>query len=190
MNKRKKGRAQRTCEYCGREFTVKPASKTVKYCSFECRCNNRSGPKIKMKCIICGKEYKVNPSVAKSRKMCSIKCKSIAFGKYQSGKNSSKWLGGKSFEPYCLEFNNYLKERIRERDNYACQLCNITAIKVKRKLHIHHIDYDKKNNRPENLISLCGKCHAKTGVHRAAWEWFFNLPIGEEFGNKFNNRRF
>ncbi len=39
------------------------------------------------------------------------------------GKDSSQWLGGKSFEPYGVEFNRKLKEQIRERDNYRCQQC-------------------------------------------------------------------
>ena len=34
------------------------------------------------------------------------------------------WKGGKSFEKYSLEWNKDLKEKVRKRDNYICQLCN------------------------------------------------------------------
>jgi len=30
-------------------------------------------------------------------------------------------------------------------------------------------DYDKKNNDPKNLISLCRKCHRKTSDDRNNW---------------------
>ena len=70
-----------------------------------------------------------------------------------SGRNNPQWLGGKSFEPYGLCFDKKLKENIRNRDGKSCQFCG--AIENKKKLMIHHIDYDKKNNDDLNLIKLC-----------------------------------
>ena len=79
----------------------------------------------------------------------------------KSGELSPVWNNGSSFESYGIEFNKPLKQSILERDNYTCQnpLCNIEKPK---RLHIHHIDYDKKNNISENLITLCINCHMKT----------------------------
>ena len=74
-------------------------------------------------------------------------------GKYV-GKNSPHWQGGISFEPYIPEFNKQLKELIRQRDNYKCQLCGMPEIENIRKLDIHHIDYIKKNCLPYNLTAL------------------------------------
>ena len=34
-------------------------------------------------------------------------------------------------------------------------------------------DYDKNNNKPENLISLCCSCHSKTNVKREYWIKYF-----------------
>jgi hypothetical protein len=88
----------------------------------------------------------------------------------RSGENHPNWwLGGKSFEPYGVAFNNVLKEQIRERDNYQCQECGYFQKDLGYKLPVHHIDYDKKNNVPLNLISLCKSCHSKTGYDRDNW---------------------
>ncbi len=34
-------------------------------------------------------------------------------------------------------------------------------------------DYDKRNNSPENLISLCASCHTKTNFSRNDWTEYF-----------------
>tara|TARA_B100001964_G_scaffold114969_1_gene128213 strand:+ start:6147 stop:6764 length:618 start_codon:yes stop_codon:yes gene_type:complete len=94
-----------------------------------------------------------------SRKKMSLK---------HSMENNANWKGGKSFELYGVEFNNKLKEQIRNRDQYVCRLCS--KKQEKRKHHIHHIDYDKQNNDPINLITLCIKCHLKTNFVRFGWE--------------------
>lgn len=36
------------------------------------------------------------------------------------------------------------------------------------------IDYDKDNLDPNNLISLCNSCHAKTNKNRDYWINLFN----------------
>lgn len=89
------------------------------------------------------------------------------------GKDHYNWQGGKSFEPYGLEFNNDLKEVIRNRDRRKCFICEISELDTREKLHCHHIDYDKTNNNPSNLISLCRSCHLKTNYHRQNWARYF-----------------
>lgn len=98
---------------------------------------------------------------------------------WAKGKKHWNWNNGSSFEPYGVEFNEKLKEQIRKRDNYRCQECFrhqdelYTKGGRKYKLNIHHIDYDKKNNKPENLISLCGNCHLQTNFGREDWIKYF-----------------
>ena len=58
-------------------------------------------------------------------------------------------------------FNEKLKDKIRYRDNYCCNICNKHQNELKYKLAVHHIDLDKQNNTFENLISLCRSCHTK-----------------------------
>ncbi|MCJ7635025.1 NUMOD3 domain-containing DNA-binding protein [Candidatus Bathyarchaeota archaeon] len=85
-----------------------------------------------------------------------------------SGKNSPNWLGGKSFEPYSTDFNERLKREIRERDNYACQLCG------KKGKTVHHISYNKNNNRKSNLCVLCNSCNVKVNVERPYYTRLFH----------------
>ncbi len=88
-----------------------------------------------------------------------------------TGKGNPSWEGGKSFEPYGLEFNNNLKKIIRERDNFECKICN--KKENKRKHCVHHIDYNKQNNDPKNLITLCQICHNHTNKNRSYWRKYF-----------------
>ena len=88
------------------------------------------------------------------------------------------WQGGKSFEPYTSEFNIILKESIRNRDGNRCQLCGVPQIECLRRLAVHHIDYNKKNNNSRNLISLCDKCHCGTNKKdRTYWENYFKKEM-------------
>jgi hypothetical protein len=47
------------------------------------------------------------------------------------------------------------------------------------KLHIHHIDYNKKNCNPNNLISLCMQCHRQTSYNRKDWINYYQNKIKE-----------
>lgn len=89
----------------------------------------------------------------------------------KGGEDHPTWQNGKSFEEYGMEFNKELKNKIRERDNYTCQECGKNE--TRRKLDIHHIDYNKKNNKENNLISLCRGCHIKTNFSRKDWIKYF-----------------
>ena len=97
-------------------------------------------------------------------------------GKHIREKNCN-WKGGISFEPYPLDWTDDLRESIRKRDNFICQLCGIHQDELNRKLHIHHIDYLKDNLDPQNLISLCNNCHQKTNFNRSYWINYFNKNL-------------
>ncbi len=93
------------------------------------------------------------------------------------GELSYGWKGGKSFEKYGKEFKLSLRNAIRQRDNYKCQLCGVSQMECIEKLSIHHIDYNKKNNSIQNLISLCRNCHGKANTNRDKWKKCFQEKL-------------
>lgn len=109
------------------------------------------------------------------RKKCS---------KNSKGENNPAWKGGMSFEPYTIEFNDELKELIRLRDGFRCQLCSCPQEENLRKLAIHHIDYIKKNCNLSNLISLCMSCHTKTQFNRSKWQEYFTNKLTKRVKKK------
>jgi hypothetical protein len=88
-----------------------------------------------------------------------------------SGEKSPSWQGGKSFEIYPIDWTKTLRISIRERDRYTCQICSDKQGDTV--FHIHHIDYDKRNCNPNNLITLCKSCHMKTNFGREYWIEYF-----------------
>ena len=96
----------------------------------------------------------------------------------QIKEKNPQWKGGISKLPYSIEFNKQLKYKIKERDKYTCQICNIiiknNMVNNKIQLIIHHINYDKQNCNEDNLISLCNSCHGKTTTeNRQYWKEYF-----------------
>lgn len=123
-------------------------------------------------------EYKIRASESKKGK------KSYNEEQYKKqNKNTLKkenhpaWKGGISYEPYNENFDIELKNKIKNRDNFKCQLC----MKEYNILHIHHIDYNKKNSNEKNLIVLCNSCHSKTNYKRKEYEKYFNIIIEEKY---------
>lgn len=107
--------------------------------------------------------------------------------------NNPAWLGGKSFEPYCPKFNNEFKNLIRIRDNFCCLNCGISEQKhiiiTRRKLSIHHIDYNKKNTCVQNCCTLCDSCNTKANKNRISWTKFFQLALSERYGYQYNETK-
>lgn len=71
---------------------------------------------------------------------------------------------------YSYEFLKIRKE-INKRDKHRCQICN------KNGKDVHHIDYNKKNNSQNNLITLCHSCHTRTNGNRDYWYSYFRSKI-------------
>jgi len=101
----------------------------------------------------------------------------------KKGKKHPNWQGGISSLPYSVDWTKDLKRAIRKRDQYTCQICGKEPA-----IDCHHIDYDKKNCNPINLITLCRSCHIKTNTNRKKWIKFFKTTpftiLGERKGVK------
>lgn len=52
----------------------------------------------------------------------------------------------------------YERQVVLERDGHRCKICNVAT-----KLMVHHITrYElTQDNRPENLVTLCNRCHKR-----------------------------
>ena len=99
-----------------------------------------------------------------------------------SRENHPRWKGGISTEPYCCEFTTPLKEFIKHRDGYRC--LNPECCKTKSLLHVHHIDYNKKNCEHTNLITVCISCNSKANTDREWHESWYKAIIYRRYGMK------
>ena len=120
--------------------------------------------------------YKVSE---KTRRKISLSIKqkwqSIAYRNKLSNANGSNWLGGLDARAYSFSFNCSLRTKIKERDRFTCQ--NPKCKGLSKLLHVHHIDYNKKNSNPNNLITVCAVCHAESGTNRSRWKRYYQNII-------------
>lgn len=70
-----------------------------------------------------------------------------------------------------------VKQYVRERDKYTCQICKADTIKKGTGLEVHHIIPRSHggSNKPSNLISLCKKCHNKVHSNNNDNKYFREL---------------
>ncbi len=92
---------------------------------------------------------------------CAMKEMSIRY----MGANHHNWRGGISYEPYChIWTDKEYKNSIKKRDGEKC--LNPDCWHKSKRLHVHHVDYNKKNCNPWNLITLCNSCNARANKDR------------------------
>ncbi len=109
-------------------------------------------------------------------------CSDISLERRQKiSKSVSLAMGGngisRRLNDYSIDFTERLKNKILKRDKNKCKECGLSKEKHYKKyntnLHIHHIDYNKKNCKENNLITLCLNCHNKTLFNRKDWTNYF-----------------
>ncbi len=94
-----------------------------------------------------------------------------------AGPKNPNWIDGRSKLPYPPEWTTRFRRSIRERDGNYCHYPGCDATKG---LCIHHIDYDKMNCNPLNLITLCNTHNVKVNGNRDYWEEYFSKYLGAE----------
>lgn len=92
-------------------------------------------------------------------------------GETHSKEKCHFWKGGIAYLPYPIDWNKALKRLVRERDKYSCRLCGKQQMDTT--FPVHHIDYNKNNCNPNNLITLCRNCHGKTNSKCEKWTSYF-----------------
>lgn len=177
---------EQVCQQCGAIFGSE---------KFLPLCRDCFDLKFITKCQNCGKPIKKNRKYIVNSKNYDILEDKIGFGRkrlqhrfiksemvYCSTKCAIEqekpyYYEGIGDEIYPSEFNETLKEKVRNRDNNKCQLCG-----AKWGLIEHHIDYNKENNEPYNIITLCMTCHPKTNFKRKWWVQLFSNYVIQWFG--------
>ncbi|MDE4908923.1 HNH endonuclease [Methanogenium marinum] len=68
-------------------------------------------------------------------------------------------------DKYGLKEWKQLRKVILARDGHRCRHCGAEEY-----LHIHHRDGDRTNDTPDNLITLCERCHSSVHAkERKSW---------------------
>jgi len=170
------------CDECGSGMEVQPHRLKNRYnnfCSRECYSRYRSqnyvrggnprwqGGSVDVECSICKSEFTVERSHynAVERHVCSKGCMSELLSNDFRGENHPLWKGG--HDPYYGPDWDSIRDKVRDRDGYACQICGVDEKDLHRGLDVHHIipkrkfDNVEESNRLNNLISLCNSCHKR-----------------------------
>jgi len=117
-------------------------------------------------CQECG-----NPKTKNDRELC-LSCAGV--------KRMTELYGDLTYHEYSRGWNEKYREKIRERDGRKCVLCGKTEKGNGRRLDVHHLDYDRRNIDPENLLVLCQHHHGKTNWNRPFWQQVFTEYRGRQ----------
>lgn len=127
----------------------------------------------------CGMQEKNNHFYGKKHSKKTI----LKLSEINMGENHPRWKGGISCEPYCDAWaDKEYKESIKERDGYKCLNPDCFGNCNHLSLTIHHIDYNKKNCKPDNLITLCRSCNARANTNRKWHKSWYRIIMARRYG--------
>jgi len=158
-------------------FTGRKHSKiTIEKIRMSCLGKGRpKGDEVVVVCKECGKEFKKPKRYKnKDKHFCSQDC----WHKWNKGENHICF--DETLQRDYIGFTEELKQTIRLRDN-VCQICGIEKNSDNRALSVHHIDCDKHNPNPTNLICLCESCHTKVHNNIKEWTGYLTRAIEEKY---------
>jgi intein/homing endonuclease len=179
------------CSYCGRIYLRKTKPTTeFNYCSVSCQLKHEYYLGIRDKDKIAQKAQKAALKKLKKHNWLNdiknrkrlkevqnteeyrlkmsknrVGKKNPMYGKY--GDKAGHYKGGSCKDKFGVSSYGVgwkmIKKKIKERDRYKCQKCGFKEEDCVQNLQVHHIVPYKctQDNSPENLITLCSKCHTK-----------------------------
>jgi hypothetical protein len=169
----KGGLLAKVCEVCGVNYSVKRAHANSRFCSRQCVGVSQRGQgrarlaPAALTCAECGANFTVPPSHAHRHRCCSIPCRDKQHAKRSAGEANANWRGGLSRLPYPWNFRE-ISAAIIERDGFACRAPDCRG--ADKRMTAHHINYDKSDCRPINLIALCSACNSRANFGRDQWQ--------------------
>lgn len=167
----------RICEQCGSEFLARQTELNRgggRFCRRECTYawrhgqNNghwKGGP-VECQCRTCGITFHIYAASFKAGegKYCSRKCLAEAKRTWV-GDRSPRWQGGTS-----TSVQGYIRVHSRDgnhRGEHRRIMEQIIGRALTRDEHVHHINHDRTDNRPENLVVLIKEEHLR--LHAEEW---------------------
>jgi hypothetical protein len=155
---------ERNCEECGAPFQTFPSRIKRgggRYCSRTCSWavslkngRGRYERTAEHKATMRAATADVKPTEAALAAAAAVNTKRLR------GPENPKWNGGVSYVNYGSGFGSKsLRAFIVARDK-VCQDCGVWDERP-RQMQMHHIDEDRDNHDPSNLVLLCVKCHNK-----------------------------
>lgn len=174
----KGGGSHLICESCGKDYYVKRYNSESRFCSSKCYGASQIGVKkekddnkyTKNICLVCNNEYEVISCHSHRSKTCSNECSRKYRSTISSGENNPSWSGGLSRMPYPYNWASISKSII-ERDGAICMNPNCGS--TDKRMTVHHIDYDKMNCDPLNLIAVCETCNSVANFGRQQWYEYY-----------------
>ncbi|MFF1834215.1 HNH endonuclease [Streptomyces sp. NPDC058231] len=168
----------RACVGCGTEMPNQQW-RHVRYCSPACKAQHPKTGTRKLAekgCEQCGTLFRPKSS---RRAYCSRGCANLVHAARMTGEGNSRFKDGSSYASWFRA----MRPLVLDRDGRRCVACKapetfmtfIRKGKVQQRttFHVHHVNEEVRDNRPENLVSLCSNCHA---VHHKStttpWPWF------------------
>lgn len=145
------------CLHCGKTgYYVLSDWKTRKFCSVKCKNTWRTEQNLaQLQCTYCGKQFKRKKSkLANSKSGLYFCCR--------KHKDLSQRIGGTIVPKHYGSGTSYaVSRRIgKEAHGTACSTCGYYDNICSGIVEFHHIDGNRNNNDPENLLPLCPTCHA------------------------------
>lgn len=148
----------KNCLVCETEFQTKPSLVKKgygKFCSRKCASStaiHERNPEnwVTVECAFCGSRFEKKRSALSGSKsglyFCNKDCKC----------NAQRIGGIREIMP--SHYGESKTDYSFARKDF-CEMCGYNNYPIH---HVHHIDRNKQNNSPDNLICLCPNCHSET----------------------------
>ena len=107
--------------------------------------------KIVKKCPVCGDNFEAQEGHKKEKKTCSHACANTFF---RSGEDNPNYKDIGQYGVKDRNFSRKYRQICFANHQHKCVVCEENLM-----LDVHHLDGNKKNNKPENLIPLCATHH-------------------------------
>lgn len=141
------------CATCDKVYLIKPSKvKTNNFCGKDCYKMYKARNQIISSCFRCGKHVIKSPSKASKRDFCSKACNMKTLNEELNPTRMNMETRLKIRESRLNKGNGQTYEKTFGQHTHRWVAELILGRKLKPEEVVHHIDGDKRNNKPSNLI--------------------------------------